>query len=163
MDKERWRSFALSELQAATNSFHQENLIGKGGYAEVYKGCLRSGQFVAIKRLTKGPQDERTGDFLSELGIMAHVNHPNISKLIGYAVEGGFFVVLQLSPNGSLANMLQMSKQKLDWKIRYKSGNNLLQKCEICEFDLAKWLPERWTHLTVSKLKAHLATLHRSS
>ncbi|KAK4376299.1 hypothetical protein RND71_006976 [Anisodus tanguticus] len=116
--KPQWRNFTLSELQAATNSFHQENLIGKGGYAEVYKGCLKSGQFVAIKWLTKGPQDERTGDFLSELGIMAHVNHPNTAKLIGYAVEGGHFLVLELSPNGSLANMFQMSKHKLDWKIR---------------------------------------------
>ncbi|XP_009762353.1 receptor-like cytosolic serine/threonine-protein kinase RBK2 [Nicotiana tabacum] len=176
------RNFTLSELLAATNNFHQENLIGKGGYAEVYKGCLKSGQFVAIKRLTKGKQDERTGDFLSELGIMAHVNHPNTAKLIGYAVEGGFYLVLELSPNGSLANMLQVSKQKLDWKIRYKvavgvaeglrylheggqrriihrdikAANILLTKDfepQICDFGLAKWLPERWTHLTISKFE----------
>ncbi|PHT46989.1 Receptor-like cytosolic serine/threonine-protein kinase RBK2 [Capsicum baccatum] len=180
--KPNWRNFTLSELQAATNSFQQENLIGKGGYAEVYKGCLRSGQFVAIKRLTRGPQDERTGDFLSELGIMAHVNHPNTTKLIGYAVEGGLYLVLELLPNGSLANMLQMSTQKLDWKIRYKAAigtaeglrylhagcqrriihrdikaaNILLTEDfepQICDFGLAKWLPERWTHLTVSKFE----------
>ncbi|XP_009607171.1 receptor-like cytosolic serine/threonine-protein kinase RBK2 [Nicotiana tomentosiformis] len=179
--KPQWRSFTLSELHAATNNFHQGNLIGKGGYAEVYKGCLKSGQFVAIKRLTKGKQDERTGDFLSELGIMAHVNHPNTAKLIGYAVEG-LYLVLELSPNGSLANMLQVSKQKLDWKIRYKvavgvaeglrylheggqrriihrdikAANILLTKDfepQICDFGLAKWLPERWTHITISKFE----------
>lgn len=83
-----------------------ENLIGKGGYAEVYKGRLRDGQLVAIKRLTKGTADEIIGDFLSELGIMAHLNHPNTTKLIGYGVEGGMHLVLELSLHGSLASML---------------------------------------------------------
>lgn len=86
--------------------FCVENLIGKGGYAEVYKGRLRDGEFVAIKRLTRGTADEMIADFLSELGIMAHVNHPNTAKLIGYGVEGGMHIVLELSPNGSLASLL---------------------------------------------------------
>lgn len=83
-----------------------EHLIGKGGYAEVYKGCLRDGQLVAIKRLTRGTADEIVGDFLSELGIIAHLNHPNTIKLIGYGVEGGMHLVLELSLHGSLASML---------------------------------------------------------
>ena len=86
--------------------FYAENLIGKGGYAEVYKGSLPNGQLVAIKRLIKGTPDEIIGDFLSELGIMAHVNHPNTAKLIGYGIEGGMHLVLELSPNGSLASLL---------------------------------------------------------
>lgn len=83
-----------------------ENLIGKGGYAEVYKGCLRDGQLVAIKKLTKGTPQDRIGDFLAELGIMGHVNHPNTAKLIGYGVDGGVYLVLELSPHGSLASVL---------------------------------------------------------
>lgn len=83
-----------------------ENLIGKGGYAEVYKGCLPNGQLVAIKKLTRGSQDDIIGDFLSELGIMAHVNHPNTAKLVGYGVEGGMHLVLEFSKKGSLASVL---------------------------------------------------------
>lgn len=83
-----------------------ENLIGKGGYAEVYKGCLPSGQLVAIKRLIRGTENETTGDFLSELGIMAHVNHPNTARLVGYGVEGGMHLVLELSEKGCLASAL---------------------------------------------------------
>lgn len=83
-----------------------ENLIGKGGYAEVYKGRLRDGQLVAIKRLTRGLPEDRIGDFLSELGVMAHVNHPNTAKLIGFGVEGGTYLVLELSSHGSLASLL---------------------------------------------------------
>lgn len=81
-------------------------MIGQGGYAEVYKGQLHEGRFVAIKRLMKGEPDEMTTDYLSELGIIVHVDHPNIAKLIGYGVEGGMFLVLQLSPHGSLASLL---------------------------------------------------------
>lgn len=61
---------------------------------------------MAIKRLTKGTSDEMTADFLSEIGIMGHVNHPNTAKLIGYGVEGGMHLVLELSPQGSLASLL---------------------------------------------------------
>ncbi|KAL4376103.1 hypothetical protein GQ457_02G003060 [Hibiscus cannabinus] len=204
--------FALSELQTATKNFSRENLVGKGGYAEVYKGRLPNGQLVAIKRLTKGTPDEIIGDFLSELGIMAHVNHPNTAKLIGYGIEGGMHLVLELSPNGSLASLLYGKfmifgncsitnierfdpnvngayvlisyrfEGKTDMGIRFKialgtaeglrylhegckrriihrdikAANILLTKDfdpQICDFGLAKWLPEQWTHHTVSKFE----------
>lgn len=82
------------------------NLIGEGGCAKVYKGLLLNGQHVAIKRLTRGTPEQMTADFLSELGIIVHVDHPNIAKLIGYGVEGGMHIVLHLSPHGSLATFL---------------------------------------------------------
>ncbi|CAH9112495.1 unnamed protein product [Cuscuta europaea] len=180
--KPYWRNFSLSELHIATNYFHQENLIGKGGYAEVHRGQLRDGQFIAVKRLTRGQPEERIGDFLSEIGIMAHVNHPNTAKLIGYGVEGGYFLILELSHHGSLASVIHVSKKKLEWDIRYKvalgtakgiqylhegcqrriihrdikAANILLTEDfepQICDFGLAKWLPERWTHLNVMKFE----------
>lgn len=86
--------------------FCKENLIGEGGYAEVYKGTLEDGQFVAIKRLIRGNPEEMTADFLSELGVIVHVDHPNIAKVIGYGVEGGMHLVLDLSPHGSLSSIL---------------------------------------------------------
>lgn len=61
---------------------------------------------MAVKRLTRGKLDEMIGDFLSEMGIMAHVNHPNTAKLIGYGIDGGMHLVLELSPHGSLASKL---------------------------------------------------------
>ncbi|KAG6571437.1 Receptor-like cytosolic serine/threonine-protein kinase RBK2, partial [Cucurbita argyrosperma subsp. sororia] len=111
-----WKNFTLRELEVATNYFSSENLIGKGGYAEVYRGCLKNGQDVAIKRLTRGKFDENTADFLLELGIMAHVNHPNTAKLIGYGIEGGMHLVLQFFPQGSLASWLHVTgRRALDY------------------------------------------------
>ena len=86
--------------------FSKENLIGEGGYSEVYKGQLEDGQLVAIKRLTRGNPEEMTADFLSELGIIVHVDHPNIASVIGYGVDGGMHLILHLSPHGSLASIL---------------------------------------------------------
>ncbi|KAK2995554.1 hypothetical protein RJ640_014951 [Escallonia rubra] len=177
-----WINFSLSDLQKATDSFSRENLIGEGGYSEVYKGHLQDGKLVAIKRLTRGTPEEMTADFLSELGILVHVNHPNISNVIGYGIEGGMHLVLPLSPHGSLASLLTGEKEKLEWGIRYnialgiasglsylhegcqrrilhrdiKAANILLKEDfepQISDFGLAKWLPDQWTHLTVSQFE----------
>ncbi|MQL72235.1 hypothetical protein Taro_004585 [Colocasia esculenta] len=177
--KPTWRSFEYKELAAATDGFSSENLIGKGGHAEVYRGCLPDGQLVAVKRLVrKETEEERVGDFLSELGIIAHVNHPNAAHLLGFGVEGGLHLVLQYSPHGSLASVLHGSKEWIGWGIRFKiavgvaeglrylhqgchrriihrdiKASNILltddYQPQISDFGLAKWLPEQWTHHVV--------------
>lgn len=85
-----------------------ENLIGKGGQAEVYKGFLAGGRVVAIKRLNKKEKEseDRIADFLSELGIIAHTDHPNTARLLGFGIDGGLHLVLEFSPHGSLASLL---------------------------------------------------------
>ncbi|KAF3781074.1 hypothetical protein EJ110_NYTH37341 [Nymphaea thermarum] len=51
--KPRWRCFTYDEIFYATNSCHPDNLVGTGGYAEVYRGQLHDGKVIAVKRLTK--------------------------------------------------------------------------------------------------------------
>ncbi|XLR23372.1 hypothetical protein HN51_069716, partial [Arachis hypogaea] len=68
--KSSWKNFTFSELQAATDDFSHDNVIREGGYAEVYLGKLEDGTFVAIKKLTRGNQEEMTADILYELGII---------------------------------------------------------------------------------------------
>lgn len=36
--------FTLKEMEAATGSFSDDNLLGKGGFGRVYRGTLRSGE-----------------------------------------------------------------------------------------------------------------------
>ncbi|GMH08345.1 hypothetical protein Nepgr_010185 [Nepenthes gracilis] len=180
--KSSWKNFSLSDLQEITNNFSRENLIGEGGYAEVYKGILQDGKLVAVKRLAKGNFEDMVADFLSELGIIVHVNHPNIAEVIGYGVDKGMYIVLHLSLHGSLDSLLRGSKEKLRWDVRFKialgsaeglkylhegcrrriihrdikSANILLTEDfepQISDFGLAKWLPEHWTHHTVSKIE----------
>lgn len=178
-----WKNFSLADIKLATNNFSPDNLIGEGGYSEVYRGHLEDGELVAIKRLNRGTTEEMTADYLSELGILVHVNHPNIAHVIGYGVEGGMHLVLPLSPHGSLASLLNGGdKEKLTWTFRYnislgtasglaylhegcqrriihrdiKAANVLLTEdfeAQISDFGLAKWLPDQWTHLTVTQFE----------
>ncbi|KAI3451253.1 hypothetical protein Pfo_007918 [Paulownia fortunei] len=182
--KPSWRNFSYEELKQATDDFSSDKLIGKGGHAEVYKGCLSDGQVVAVKKITKENKNDgdRVGDFLSELGIIAHIDHPNAAKLIGFSADRGLHLVLQFSPHGSLATVLHGSAESLEWKIRYKvaigvaeglqylhcncqrriihrdiTASNILlsedYEAQISDFGLAKWLPEKWVHLVVSPIE----------
>ncbi|KAL0717654.1 hypothetical protein Bca4012_066976 [Brassica carinata] len=197
-------SFSITDLEIATDNFNPgnehclvavvtatkrcyytfaENIIGRGGYAEVYQGILPEGKLIAVKRLTKGTPDEQTAEFLSELGIIAHVDHPNTAKFIGCCTEGGMYLVFRLSPLGSLGTLLHgPSKDKLTWSRRYKvalgtadglvylhescqrriihrdiKADNILLtedfQPQICDFGLAKWLPKQLTHHNVSKFE----------
>ncbi|RDY13041.1 Receptor-like cytosolic serine/threonine-protein kinase RBK1, partial [Mucuna pruriens] len=180
--KPSWRNFTYDDLVAATDDFSPENMIGKGGHAEVYKGSLPDGQVVAVKRLMrneKEPEDRAgpAGDFLSELGIIAHINHPNATRLIGFGIDRGLYFVLQMAPHGSLASLL-FGSECLEWKTRFKvavgvakglqylhhdcprriihrdiKASNILLKhnneAEISDFGLAKWLPDKWAHHVV--------------
>ncbi|XVF59111.1 hypothetical protein PTKIN_Ptkin07bG0248800 [Pterospermum kingtungense] len=182
--KPSWKNFSYSELASATNNFSPENLLGKGGHAEVYKGHLSDGQIVAVKKLMKNDKEDedRARDFLSELGIIAHINHPNAAHLIGFSIDGGLHLVLQFSLHGSLSSMLFGSADFLDWKTRFKvvigiadglkylhhdcqrriihrdikASNILLNEdyeAQISDFGLAKWLPENWPHHVVHPIE----------
>ncbi|KAM3283210.1 receptor-like cytosolic serine/threonine-protein kinase RBK1 [Capsicum chacoense] len=182
--KPSWRNFSFDELAIATDYFAPDNLIGKGGHAEVYKGHLQDGQVVAVKKITKKEKndEDRVGDFLSELGIIAHINNTNAAKLIGFSVDGGLHLVLQYLHHGSLASVLHGGEECLEWNIRYKvavgvaeglcylhydcqrriihrdiTASNILltedYEPQISDFGLAKWLPEKWVHHVVSPIE----------
>ena len=65
---------------------------------------------MAVKRLMKKEKEkeneDRVGDFLAEVGIIAHVRHPNAARLLGFGIDSGLHLVLQFSPHGSLASLL---------------------------------------------------------
>jgi serine/threonine protein kinase len=84
-----------------------ENLVGRGGYAEVYMGVLADGRAIAVKRLAPALADgKREKEFLTELGTVGHVNHPNVSRLLGCCVENGLHLIFELSARGSVSSNL---------------------------------------------------------
>lgn len=84
-----------------------ENMVGRGGYAEVYKGRLKNGDEIAVKRLTRTSRDERKEkEFLTEIGTIGHVRHFNVLSLLGCCIDNGLYLVFELSSRGSVASLL---------------------------------------------------------
>lgn len=117
--KEINRWFSYDVLKTATSGFSSENLIGKGGCNEVYKGVLEDGKEVAVKIL-KSSGKEAVKDFVQEVSIISSLSHQNISPLIGVCVQYDDLIsVYNLSSRGSLEETLQ-GKHVLTWEERFK-------------------------------------------
>ncbi|URE21520.1 Ubox [Musa troglodytarum] len=111
---EHFSEFSLSELEQATENFHEASKIGEGGYGCVYKGSLRH-TTVAIKRLN--PQGmQGTAEFRREMDVLSRVRHPNLVTLLGACPEARALVYEYL-PNGSLEDHLT---RKLTWQVRIR-------------------------------------------
>lgn len=92
-----------------------ENLVGRGGYAEVYKGVLQDGEEIAVKRLTKAVTDDRKEkEFLTEIGTIGHVCHPNVLSLLGCCIDNGLYLIFQFSSRGSVASLFHGTKLVFD-------------------------------------------------
>ncbi|KAA3470828.1 putative receptor-like serine/threonine-protein kinase isoform X2 [Gossypium australe] len=88
-------------------SVRKDNIAGRGGYSEVYRGDLPDGRAIAVKRLANDNKDEtKEKEFLTELGIIGHVCHPNTATLVGCCIENGLYLIFNFSEKGTLASAL---------------------------------------------------------
>ncbi|ESQ30075.1 hypothetical protein EUTSA_v10011204mg [Eutrema salsugineum] len=116
-------SFTLKQIKRATNNFDPENKIGEGGFGPVYKGVLADGTTIAVKQLSsKSKQGNR--EFVTEIGMISALQHPNLVKLYGCCIEGKeLLLVYEYLENNSLARALFGSEKQrlhLDWSTRNK-------------------------------------------
>ncbi|XP_042486157.1 probable serine/threonine-protein kinase At1g01540 [Macadamia integrifolia] len=79
--------YTLRELEAATNGFSDENVIGEGGYGIVYLGVLPDKNHVAVKNLLNN-RGQAEKEFKVEVEAIGRVRHKNLVRLLGYCVEG---------------------------------------------------------------------------
>ncbi|XP_010541723.1 PREDICTED: probable receptor-like protein kinase At5g20050 [Tarenaya hassleriana] len=95
--------FKLEDLEEATDGFRIR--IGKGGSGSVFKGVLRDGIQVAVKRI-EGEAEKGEREFRSEVAAVASVQHKNLVRLLGYCSdslpEHPRFLIYEYIPNSSL-------------------------------------------------------------
>ena len=80
------KAFSFKELAMATKNFHDEMIVGQGGYGRVYKGILGDGNAVAIKR-AKECSRQGQEEFHTEIELLSRVHHRNLVSLLGYCVD----------------------------------------------------------------------------
>ncbi|XP_072955095.1 protein kinase STUNTED-like [Typha angustifolia] len=115
--------FRYEELHTSTNQFSAENLIGKGGTSQVYRGCLPNGQQVAIKLSKLSAEASR--DLLLEVDIVTKLRHKQMVPLIGICIEDNSFIsIYSYLSKGSLEENLhgKRSKPPLSWNMRFKAA-----------------------------------------
>ncbi|KAI5075541.1 hypothetical protein GOP47_0009617 [Adiantum capillus-veneris] len=115
--------YTLRELEAATNSFCDANVLGEGGYGIVYSGLLPDGTRIAVKNLLNNRgQAER--EFKIEVEAIGRVRHKNLVRLIGYCMEGSQrMLVYEYIDNGNLEQWLHGplgDNPPLSWDMRMK-------------------------------------------
>lgn len=102
------RNFSFKELHIATDGFSSKNILGHGGFGNVYKGELADGMMVAVKRLNDVIGTSGELQFRTELELISLAVHKNLLRLIGFcATSNERLLVYPYMSNGSVASRLK--------------------------------------------------------
>uniref|UniRef100_A0A803M240 non-specific serine/threonine protein kinase n=1 Tax=Chenopodium quinoa TaxID=63459 RepID=A0A803M240_CHEQI len=121
--------FDLASIQAATENFSEKHKLGEGGFGPVFKGVLKDGTKVAVKRLSN-TSDQGTEEFKNEVLLIMKLQHKNLVRLLGFCVDGAErLLIYELLSSGDLDSWLydpQKSAQ-LTWSKRIEIMNGIAQ------------------------------------
>ncbi|KAM5553608.1 putative LRR receptor-like serine/threonine-protein kinase [Rosa sericea] len=114
--------FDFATLKKATKNFHQGNLLGKGGFGPVYRGKLKDGRLIAVKRLSLDKSQQGETEFLAEVRLITSVQHRNLVQLVGCCSHGPQrLLVYEYMKNKSLDRIIYgKSDQFLNWDTRFQ-------------------------------------------
>ncbi|CAI5980320.1 unnamed protein product [Closterium sp. NIES-65] len=98
------KKFTGRELEQATNKFHRENSLGRGGFGTGYKGQI-DGQPVLVMKLNPDTSRQAGERFLREVTVLTRADHRHIVRLIGYNAEARC-IVYEALPGGNLEDRL---------------------------------------------------------
>ncbi|KAL5578969.1 hypothetical protein UlMin_011411, partial [Ulmus minor] len=111
----------LASIRVATNDFADSNKLGQGGFGVVYKGVLPDHKEVAVKRLSRKSW-QGLEELRNEVILIAKLQHRNLVRLLGYAIEGDEKLLLyEFMPNRSLDTFIYDSERRsqLNWETYY--------------------------------------------
>ncbi|MBA0690975.1 hypothetical protein Goari_008624 [Gossypium aridum] len=114
-------TYTYKELNFATTNFSQQNKLGEGGFGEVYKGILKNGRMVAVKKLAISKSEKVKAEFDTEVKLISNVHHRNLVRLVGCCSKGPeLLLVYEFMPNGSLdKHLFGEGHGSLNWKQRF--------------------------------------------
>ncbi|KAK3012085.1 hypothetical protein RJ639_012718 [Escallonia herrerae] len=148
------KRFSYVELKNATDNF--SNIIGKGGFGDVYKGELSDHRIVAVKCLKNVAGGD--AEFWAEVTIIARMHHLNLVRLWGFCAEKGQrILVYEYVPNGSLDKFLFCAGRAglddteqdngdlgrmpiLDWNVRYRIALGVARAIAYLHEECLEWV-----------------------
>ncbi|CAF2119595.1 unnamed protein product [Rotaria magnacalcarata] len=132
-------------LHIPGHDLETEELIGQGGFADVYRGTwLSQHHRVAIKaiRITHLTDDVRQ-DFLYEISAMCKIRFDHVLNIFGACIEPNYYaIVVEYMSLGSLFNVLQKKQPRFSWSDRWSialqmtKGVNYLHSMSILHRDI---------------------------
>nr|GEV93594.1 protein kinase-like domain, phloem protein 2-like protein [Tanacetum cinerariifolium] len=130
---------SLEDINLATQNLSDDNLIGRGGFGNLYKGEVAQADgrtSIAAKRLDRALFGVGETRFFRELDIPLKYKHENVIGLVGYCDEEvDKIIVHEFASKGSLDEHL--NDASLTWLLRLKicmdiaSGLNFLHATDV--------------------------------
>ncbi|XP_010529812.1 PREDICTED: L-type lectin-domain containing receptor kinase S.4-like [Tarenaya hassleriana] len=115
--------YSYTELKKATRNFSESELLGRGGFGQVFRGTLPGSNIrVAVKRVS---HESKQGlrEFVSEIASIGRLRHRNLAQLLGWCRRrGDLLLVYEFMPHGSLDKFLfnERPQIELSWDQRFK-------------------------------------------
>lgn len=111
------------DVQLATNNFDKNLVVGSGGFGMVYRGALKDGTKIAVKRGVPGSR-QGLPEFQTEITVLSKIRHRHLVSLVGFCEEQSeMILVYEYMEKGSLKSHLYgLGLPPLSWK----------QRLEIC-------------------------------
>ncbi|KAM7475489.1 hypothetical protein LguiB_022732 [Lonicera macranthoides] len=111
--------YSYEELSKATNGFSKDEVLGSGGFGQVYKATLPNNTEVAVKCVN---HDSKQGlrEFMAEISSMGRLQHKNLVQMRGWCRKGNeLLLVYDYMPNGSLNRWIfDKPKTIMGWESR---------------------------------------------
>ncbi|XP_022982634.1 serine/threonine-protein kinase-like protein At3g51990 [Cucurbita maxima] len=129
------QQFDYSDLEAATNGFSDQKLLGKGSHGYVYKAVL-GGRLVAVKKPSRAQilapsrpvslsssmaSYEIANEVDNEIEILSKIQSPGLVNLVGFTNDSrDRLLVVEFMSNGTLYDVIHSGTRPLYWGRRIR-------------------------------------------